>query len=111
MSNQPSYATDEECRELREQLIASGRIKPAPEQPESDAQPTDVLLPEKNTRHRTNVSQIPEEGSYEVRPIRTHMEYVRRRQAYLYMLQSLLRTRVELGLETDDRPRPKRKQK
>lgn len=114
MSNQSSYATDEECQELREQLIASGRIKPISEQPESDVRSKDVFLPKKRIVKRTNASQIPEEGSYEPRPIQTQEECERRRMAYLYMLQSLLRTRIEMGLDTDDRPQQrakKRKQK
>lgn len=108
MSNQPSYATDEECRELREQLIAAGYIRPASAMPQSDGASKDICLPEYRPEKRTNSAQIPEEGSYEVRPILTNEEYEKRRMAYLYMLQSILRTRNEL--ERGSRKRPKGKQ-
>ena len=97
MSNQPSYATDEECQELRNQLIKSGRIRPAAGDAVSAPAPTDVLLPKVQRPKRTNASEIPEEGSYDVRPIRTQAEYDRRRLTYLYMLQSVLRTREQMS--------------
>jgi hypothetical protein len=97
MSNQPSYATDEECQELRNQLIKSGRIRPASSDAVFTPRPTDVLLPEAHRPKRTNASEIPEEGSYDVRPIRTQVEYDRRRLTYLYMLQSVLRTREQMS--------------
>jgi len=110
--NDKPYASDEECLEMRNQLIGAGKI--VPKQPDSgeagreSAESADVGTP--HSRRRINVNDIPEEGTYEVRPITSDAEYERRKRNYFIMLQSVLRAREELKLEFDDQP-PKRKRR
>ena len=88
------FATDEECAQMRAGLIACGRIVPAGN---ANAASSEIAyVPEKR---RVNVNTIPDEGTYKVRKIGSDAEYERRRRNYLIMLQSVLRTRRELGLE------------
>lgn len=110
--NDKPYASDEECLEMRNQLIGAGRI--VPKQPDSgeaerkSAENADAgAMP---ARRRINVNDIPEEGTYEVRPIMSDAEYERRKRNYFIMLQSVLRAREELKLEFEDQP-PRRKRK
>jgi len=92
------YATDEECAELRRHLIDSGSIVPSDcseEQEDKGIFPA----PERNPNRRANILRIPDEGVWECFPIESDQEYQRRRQCYMHILQSVLLTRRELGVE------------
>lgn len=79
------FATDTECKELRQKLINSGNI-----------------VPVKSKARRINIYNIPEEGVYKFKRIRTDEEYNKRRDNYFTMLQSILKSRIELGVEFTD---------
>ena len=104
------YASDEECRTMRDQLISVGRVVPKNADEEAvDTTNTGSDASAPRTRRRVNVSDIPEEGVYVVRPITSDEEYGRRKRNYLVMLQSILRARKELKLEFEDQPTRKRR--
>ncbi len=94
------FATDEECDQLRIRLIRAGKIVPAHRVPAKT--PARAASPDASPEprpKRRNASEIPEEGTYRVRRITSDEEYERRKRNYFTMLQSILRARVELGLE------------
>lgn len=101
MSNrkQEEFATDEEHAALREELIAAGIIKPASEDDQNSREESSTFHPAPKQDRTVNVGAIPESGSYRCRPIRTDEEYDRRRQNYLHVLQSVLRSRRKLGVQ------------
>lgn len=110
--NDKPYASDEECQDMRDQLIGAGKIVPKRDGTDDRGKVrngADIELPKR--RRRINVADIPEEGTYEVRPIRTDAEYARRKKNYLAMLQSVLRARKELKLEFEDQPSKRKRKK
>jgi hypothetical protein len=93
------FATDEECVELRQRLICIGKIIPNVEEVSTVTQYTkEDFTPIPSTRRR-NIADIPEEGTYKLRKIKSDEEYERRKRNYFIMLQSVLRSREELHLE------------
>lgn len=84
-NNNLPFATDTECKEIRQKLINSGNI-----------------IPNKQKVRRVNIYNIPEEGVYRFRRIKTDEEYNKRRENYFIMLQSILKSRIELGVEFTD---------
>lgn len=90
------FATDEECKQLRQKLILAGKIVPAKRVAERTTKEHHVPAPK-----RRNAYEIPEEGIYRVRRIRNDEEYEKRKNNYFIMLQSILRSRIELDLEFD----------
>lgn len=94
------FATDEECEQFRARLIRAGKIIPARRAFTATAAKTPIMdgnsLPPPKRR---NAADIPEEGVYKVRRIKSDEEYERRKHNYLIMLQSILKSRIELGLE------------
>lgn len=97
MTKNLTFATDAECAERRQHLIAIGIINPG-----SGKAPTKnsgTFEPAPRKERRININDIPEDGSYRCRPIRNDDQYERRRQNYLHMLQSVLRARRDLKLE------------
>jgi len=97
MSKDLTFATDAECAGRREYLISIGIIRPGSKQ--ESVQQSGTFYPAPREDRRVNINQIPEEGTYKCRPIRSDAQYKRRLQNYLHMLQSVLRTRRELKLE------------
>lgn len=101
------FATDEECGQLRQRLVRAGKIIPAERSVSADRSarriPVHGSEPPAPPRRRRNVADIPEEGVYRVRRIASDEEYERRKGSYLTMLQSILRSRIELGLEFGER--------
>jgi len=95
------FASDDECVEIRKHLIEIGRITPTVKDI-TPAKRTEELETIRSMRRR-NASEIPDEGTYRVRRIRSDSEYTIRKRNYLVMLQSVLRSREELGLQFDDR--------
>jgi hypothetical protein len=91
--NEKPYASDEECQEMRDSLILSGRIVPAERVRQAPSE-RDIKLPVRN--RRINIADIPEEGIFKVRPISSPEEYERRRMSYLALLQCVLRSRILL---------------
>lgn len=99
------FATDEECAELRQRLVRAGKIVPAKPDGGGQAKPAprgEEFVPFSPAKRR-NANDIPEEGVYKVRRIRSDEEYERRKRSYFIMLQSVLRTREELHLEFGER--------
>ena len=95
-----AYATDEECTELRRSLVRAGKIVPAKEQVPAVSREEDVK-PSPPRKYR-NAADIPDEGMYCVKSIKSDAEYGRRKHNYLLMLQSILRVRRELRLEFEN---------
>ncbi len=95
------FASDDECMEIRKHLIEIGRIVPITKDVTSKRQ-IEQLETVQSGRRR-NASEIPDEGTYRVRRIRSDKEYIIRKRNYLIMLQSILRSREELGLQFEER--------
>lgn len=117
------FATDEECLEMRNRLVAKGHIVPGNMEQEQEQGhggmvrtavsrkqlvECNLLKPiERSMRGELSFCEtIPnpepyrgsEEGEYSCRQIRSYNEYLRRRQAYFRMLQEVLHSRRELRL-------------
>ena len=104
------YASDDECREMRGLLIEAGRVVPKSADAAKSGSAPSLDIEMFQVRKTINVADIPEEGTYTVRPIKSDAEYERRKRNYLVMLQSILRAREELKLEFEDQsPRKRRK--
>jgi hypothetical protein len=103
------YASDEECRNMRDQLISAGRVVPKSADSEAANASASLDVEAPSARRRVNVSDIPDEGVYVVRPITSDEEYDRRKRNYMIMLQSILRARKELKLEFEDQKKPKKR--
>ena len=94
------FATDEECTELRHSLVRAGKITPAKKCNPKVQIHTDELV--EQPKRRRNIADIPEEGYYKCRKIQSDTEYERRKRSYFEILQSVLRSRIELQLEFED---------
>jgi len=97
------FATDEECEQLRQRLVRAGKIVPAKRVVTATATIKQIAddsdLEFGSPRRRRNAADVPEEGVYRIRKITSDKEYESRKRSYFEMLQSVLRSRIELDLE------------
>ena len=77
------FATDEECIDIRNNFIKKGIIKPV-------------------TNKTLNINNIPDEGVYTHKEINNDDEYNKRKRNYFIILQSVLKSRIELDLEFEE---------
>jgi hypothetical protein len=113
------YATDEECLEMRNRLVAKDHIVPGDMEYGRGGKVRTTALRKQLVAHGflNPVERLPggvpsfcetipnsepyrgsEEGEYSCRQIGSSDEYLRRRQAYFRMLQEILHSRRELRL-------------
>jgi hypothetical protein len=114
-------ATDEECIARRNALIYVGIIKPAKSSElfVKKGNPITISTKEASSRKRQELikkgiivpnptldscscvsrpSRAKEEGMYKARPIKSNMEYKKRKEIYFYIMQEMLISRRELKL-------------